>query len=245
MTLNLTNYNYFHSKNKNVQNRLINRNNYTYQSILKLIDRFFKEQGSVLDIGCGVGLIDFYLAKKGYKVTAIDISSRAIDLAKESAINLGLKNVDFHVRNVENELVEKKYDFIICSEVIEHVLDPTALLSKIFSISTDNTVIIISAPISQSPLYKIGFLNVFDHEVGHLRRYSQESLVELLQSLNFRVEYKARVEGLLRNSLYTVKSIGWFIRFIRWPFSIVVNLLDNLSGQLFGYSNIYLVVRKK
>lgn len=50
-----------------------------------LIDRYFKKNSSVLDIGCGAGRTTVPLFNKGYKVTGIDVTPKFIELAKESA----------------------------------------------------------------------------------------------------------------------------------------------------------------
>jgi 2-polyprenyl-3-methyl-5-hydroxy-6-metoxy-1,4-benzoquinol methylase len=43
-----------------------------------------------IDLGCGTGNNSIYLAKQGYDVTGIDITSMAIRLAKEKADEIGL-----------------------------------------------------------------------------------------------------------------------------------------------------------
>ncbi|MBI2984150.1 MAG: class I SAM-dependent methyltransferase [Candidatus Kerfeldbacteria bacterium] len=63
-----------------------------------IFDRFFKNVGHILDIGCGGGRTSFYLASLGNKVTAIDLSSPLIGaakrrLAKEPA------NIEFDVKD--------------------------------------------------------------------------------------------------------------------------------------------------
>ena len=54
-------------------------------------------RGAVLDAGCGAGHNALYLAEKGYPTTGFDISSHAIDRAKEKALERGSKAQFFQV----------------------------------------------------------------------------------------------------------------------------------------------------
>ncbi|GFH39648.1 peptide chain release factor N(5)-glutamine methyltransferase [Pseudolactococcus insecticola] len=68
----------------------------------------------VLDIGTGTGVIALSLAKKQptWQVTATDISSEALDLARENTAKNGIANLTFQVSDVFDNL-SGKYDIII------------------------------------------------------------------------------------------------------------------------------------
>src|SRR5687767_2792036 len=93
-------YERYHSSPK-IQTRIIDENNFTYRNIITLLNKNLPKKGSkILDIGCGVGTIDFYLSKKNYLITGIDISKQAIHVAKENAKLFKSKNIKFLVGNV-------------------------------------------------------------------------------------------------------------------------------------------------
>ena len=68
----------YHQKTK-AQHKIIDEGNFTYRVILSIINKYLKGTKKVLDIGCGAGTLDFYLANKGHNVTGIDISEKAIE----------------------------------------------------------------------------------------------------------------------------------------------------------------------
>lgn len=238
------NYNTFHKKNRKIQKKLIDSRNYTYQTIIKLVDIFFDKTGVVFDFGCGVGSLDFYLSKRMKHVYGYDISSDAIKIARQSAEELNIKNVSFESVVLPNFKAEKKADYIVCSEVLEHVEHDVELVRVIHQVIKKDGIAIVSTPLLDAPLYRMGLLSNFDNRVGHLRRYSPKSFSKMFTDFGFIIVDEIYVEGLLRNMLFTNKVLGFFVRFVRFPVTIIINGIDNILGRLFGYSNIYLVVRK-
>ncbi len=57
-------------------------------------------RGQVLDAGCGTGDNSLYLSAKGHVVVGLDISTKAIERAKEKAAERGIENVEFRQANI-------------------------------------------------------------------------------------------------------------------------------------------------
>jgi tellurite methyltransferase len=70
--------------------------------------------GRALDLACGTGRNSLYLAEKGYDVTAIDISPRAIAMAERIAWEKGLK-ISWIVADLDNYAIQGQYDLIVIS----------------------------------------------------------------------------------------------------------------------------------
>ncbi len=70
--------------------------------------------GLTLDLGCGTGAKSIYLAKKGFKVTGVDISDTAIKQAKENAKRAGV-NIKFISADATDLSFfgNKKFDFVL------------------------------------------------------------------------------------------------------------------------------------
>ncbi len=80
----------------------------------KIIEAGKIKTGSALELGCGTGIKSICLAKKGFRVTAVDISKTAIKIAKENAKKAKVK-VRFIVADATNLsfLKNKKFDFVL------------------------------------------------------------------------------------------------------------------------------------
>lgn len=84
---------------------------------------------SMLDIGCGGGLISEPLARLGASVTGLDPGSENIEAARRHAQAQGLV-IDYRVGMVEDlAAAEARYDVVCCLEVVEHVPDVPAFLA--------------------------------------------------------------------------------------------------------------------
>jgi len=90
----------------------------------------------------------------------------------------------------------------------------------------------------------MGLLNNFDREVGHLRRYKMEDLIQKLQKHGFRVMNKSKNESILRNSLFTIEHFGILIRPIKGPLVPLFHKLDDYLTSLFGESDLMILAEK-
>jgi 2-polyprenyl-6-hydroxyphenyl methylase/3-demethylubiquinone-9 3-methyltransferase len=85
---------------------------------------------SIVDVGCGGGLIAEPLARLGATVTGIDPASRNIEIAKLHAGPQGLA-IDYRAITVEELAAEgRTFDVLTCLEVIEHVPDVGAFIGE-------------------------------------------------------------------------------------------------------------------
>ncbi|MGD0192235.1 MAG: bifunctional 2-polyprenyl-6-hydroxyphenol methylase/3-demethylubiquinol 3-O-methyltransferase UbiG [Rhizomicrobium sp.] len=83
---------------------------------------------SLLDIGCGGGLLCEPMARLGFAVTGVDASARNIAVAADHAKASGL-SVDYRCSSAEAlENAGSRFDVILNMEVIEHVADTEAFL---------------------------------------------------------------------------------------------------------------------
>jgi SAM-dependent methyltransferase len=67
---------------------------------------------SLLDLGCGRGRHSLILAKRGYNVTGVDLSARALEVAREQAVAQGLEHIRF-LRQDRREPLDHTFDLIL------------------------------------------------------------------------------------------------------------------------------------
>jgi len=85
---------------------------------------------TLLDIGCGGGLIAEPMARLGFTVTGIDASEKNIGVAKVHAERSGL-NITYVNTTPEDLLTNgKRFDAVLALEVVEHVVDVEAFLKS-------------------------------------------------------------------------------------------------------------------
>ncbi len=85
---------------------------------------------SILDIGCGGGLLCEPLSRLGAKMTGIDPGEATIAVAKAHAQKTGLE-IDYRCSHSDGLVMEgKKYDAVLAMEVVEHVPDLAKFMSS-------------------------------------------------------------------------------------------------------------------
>lgn len=81
--------------------------------IEKVLKKFSsREIRTILDLGCGTASHDILLAKRGYDITGIDVSSEMLKIAKQKIKREGLK-ISLHKGNIQTARLGKKFDAVI------------------------------------------------------------------------------------------------------------------------------------
>jgi len=86
---------------------------------------------SILDVGCGGGILAEEFAKTGANVTGIDPSERALQIARDHAVANGL-----HIRYERGKaealpVGDGQWDAVVCADCLEHVDDLAQVIGQI------------------------------------------------------------------------------------------------------------------
>ena len=138
---------------------------FTYKKILN-------KKGKLLDIGCGNGRDSYFFNKKGFQVTGIDISQKAIQKNSINKIN----NLSFEKFDIGKDKIKNKFDIIYCRFFV-HTVDElleNKLIELIKSSKNKGTKVFFEFRNYKDKIF--GKFNAEDHnkviefEKGHFRR---------------------------------------------------------------------------
>lgn len=185
---------------------------------IELIVAEFGEEGiSILDFGAGDGSVLEQLAKRNSenKFCAAEFSSHAVSILSRNnsvveAFNVGNETVDH---------IDDRFDLLIASHVLEHVIDIDRFLKNISSLSGKFLI--------EVPLEDNGFLggNLLENDTGHVNFYNPNTIKLLLESRNFKI----RKEKIYLPSLDVHRFKRPFWGFFTWG---VKKLLVTLFPRL-------------
>lgn len=92
------------------------------------LPKLFRRMGSgagrrLLEVGCGIGIDTVSLARRGYQVTAVDLTESAIEIARKRAVVEGLE-IDYRTGDGESlDFDEATFDVVYSFGVIHHTPD--------------------------------------------------------------------------------------------------------------------------
>jgi SAM-dependent methyltransferase len=123
---------------------------------------------TALDIGCGEGslLAGICALRPEVAVSGMDISDSALRLARRR-----LPDGEFWNLDITKQHLGRRFDLILCSEVLEHLDDDVAALQNIARMTTGH-VIISSVQ---------GHMRQFEKQIGHVRNYRPGELVQKVE----------------------------------------------------------------
>lgn len=145
----------------------------------------------ILDAGCGVGYFTDFFASKGADCVGIDVDNLCIEYCKK---NMRGKYLVVDLTKPPYPFADGYFDKIICSEVLEHIEDVSAVLSELKRVVRPYGILVVSAPCSE------GIFGSFFKNFGHKNSgyeyhihegFSRKQMFDLLINNSFDpIEYR-------------------------------------------------------
>ena len=117
---------------------------------IEQIVRDFRDR-RIIDIGCGGGILSEAMAPKGAHVTGIDLSDKALGVARLHKLESGA-NVDYRLVAAEALAAESPdaFDVVTCMEMLEHVPGPASIIAAAAKLAKPGGIVVIST-INRNP----------------------------------------------------------------------------------------------
>lgn len=126
-----------------------------------------EKNSKVLDIGCGIGELTFDLAKKASKVVACDINSHKLKIAQKKFLKDNIKYIKL---DATKYIFNKNFDYIILSNVLEHIKERIFFLEKLKSRTKFFLI--------RVPMINRSWLTLYKKELGSEFRLDSSHFVE-------------------------------------------------------------------
>lgn len=158
-----------------------------------IIKKFIPTKGniSILDFGCGKGTILSEMRKINplAHFTAVDVSQKALNFIKKRDKKSKLRKI---LDGGSLPFEENTFDFIIASDVLEHVYDTENVFFELSRVLKNKGKILISVPyngILKRTLIALFFFEfIFEPSTPHIRFYTKKSLTKYLNSYGINVD---------------------------------------------------------
>ncbi len=182
-----------------------------------IMARLIPKGSSVYDISCGSSRLPLVLKEADCKVTVSDVSPLILEEQKKHGISTSILDLNC----ISEKEINAQYDFIILSEVLEHLTNPEEVIR---TFSPHTTRFIVTIPNSAFYRYRIHlfffgrfFTQWAVHPSEHVRYWSHRDFKDWLGDMDVVLEHAEASNGL---SLFGMPLYRW------WP-------------NLFGHQILY------
>ena len=157
---------------------------------------------SIIDIGCGGGILSESMAKLGATVTGIDVVPKSLQVARQHSQSqqIEIKYIDCSAE--EMVLSKQQYDVVLNMEVVEHVIELPTFIRSCSQLLTEDGITFI-ATINRNPLswliaiigaeYVLGWLPRGTHQWSKFVKPSELAKLLLDNTLAVTVESGVRI----------------------------------------------------
>lgn len=133
---------------------------------------------SLLDVGCANGQFLEYASKYGISSLGIDISEEMVGVARKNGLNCEVADL-FDL--------DGAFDLVTFWDVVEHVMDPLAVLEKTRTLLNPGGEVVIQTPCTGMVSELFGEKWLYYLPIQHIHLFSQEALFALLSRTGYSI----------------------------------------------------------
>jgi len=164
--------------------------------------------GSVLEIGCGTGIILKTLSENGFgeRYHALDVSESALEYVKSQSIRGLVETKAGDAMNISYG--DKSFDLAILSHILEHLQNPAGALREAERVAR---LVVIEVPLEEHffghirrkawKILRRDENTLPERKIGHIQSFNRKSVVRIAESCGLSVE-KARIVYLPAKILF-------------------------------------------
>ena len=152
---------------------------------------------SLLDLGCGPGIVTASLAPNVREVTAYDLTPEMLDKARQRCEKAGLKNVRFELGSAEQlPFKNKSFDCVVTRLTIHHFPNPRGVMEEVVRVTRRKGKVVVADVVSSEKEEEAGLHNALEtlRDPTHVQMLSASRLLQLLKASGLRITSKVTWE---------------------------------------------------
>lgn len=175
----------------------IEKSDIAYNIFIERAKAYLKADDTILDFGCGTGLICNEIAYKVGFIHAIDISAKMIEISKNKASERNIQNIDFaHTSIFNDKFKEGSIDSIIAFNIFHLLEEPQKYLQRINQILKPGGILLSATPcMTEAPI--LNFVLKFISILGitpKLNSFTRTEIEQLFLNASFKTVELNRIK---------------------------------------------------
>lgn len=207
------------------------------------LERYTRQPGRMLDVGCAVGFFLDEARKRGWQVEGLDVSNFAVEYARE---HFGLNTRAGSFTGLE--FAPESFDLVTMWDVIEHVPDPKSYIHKAAAVLRSGGIFSLATPDIDSLPAKLTGKRWVGYKLSeeHLYYFSKRTLAKMLEEAGFEILESRHVGKYVTLRLF-VDRLGMYTPVIAKLLALAERAfkLSERSAYINPFDIVAITARKK